>query len=164
MHRCARLSVPAFGTAMLLAVLWTSPVSAQMPEFRDASSGVYTEEQAAAGEEVFKSICSECHKPGMPIWGTEFQGRWMTGRSLWNLYEFISLSMPGERGGTLDEQQYLDVVTYLLKINGYPAGQTPLPDTMLDIAPMFDIAPIILDPPPGPTIVPNPETTSPTER
>ena len=157
MHRHARASLTAFGAAMLLTVLSASSAAAQLPDLRVASSGVYTEEEAAAGAEVFKTVCSKCHSPAFPIWGSKFQGMWMTGGSLWRLYDFVSIMMPGDAGGTLDPVQYHNVVAYILKINGYPSGQTPLPTTPLDIAY------INLDPPPGPVIVPNREVTIPTD-
>ena len=154
MHRHARASLTAFGAAMLLSVLWTSSAAAQLPELRVASSGVYTEEQAAAGEEVFNTVCSRCHSAAFPIWGSKFQGMWMTGGSLWRLYDFVSIMMPGDNGGGLAPEQYNAVVAYILKINGYPAGQTPLPSVPLDIAY------INLDAPPGPVAAPrSPATT-----
>ena len=156
MRRLAHVRLPAFAAASL-AFLATAPVSAQMPDLRVASSGVYTEEQAAAGEEVFKTVCSKCHSAAFPIWGTKFQGMWMTGGSLWKLYDFVSIMMPGDAGGTLDPEQYRNAVAYILKINGYPAGTTPLPDVPLDIAY------INLDPPPGPTVPPRAPTATTTD-
>jgi mono/diheme cytochrome c family protein len=147
MRRLAHVRLPAFGAA-LLGFLWLSPASAQLPELRVASSGVYTEEQAAAGAEVFKTVCSRCHSAQFPIWGTKFQGMWMTGGSLWKLYDFVSIMMPGDAGGTLDPEMYRNAVAYILKINGYPAGTTPLPNVPLEIAY------INLDKPPGPTVPP----------
>jgi hypothetical protein len=82
---------------------------------------------------------------------------WMSGGSLSKLYDFVSVNMPGDAGGTLDPEMYRHAVAYILKINGYPAGTTPLPETPLEIAY------INLDPPPGPTIVPNRETSMPTD-
>jgi mono/diheme cytochrome c family protein len=154
MRRLAHVRLPAFGAA-LLAFLWLSPASAQdLPELRSALAGVYTEEQAAAGEELYKSVCSRCHSPTFPIWGPKFQGMWMTGGSLWKLYEFVSIMMPGDNGGSLDPEQYRAAVAYILKINGYPAGTAEIPETPLDIA--F----INLDPPPGPTTPPRSTPTS----
>jgi mono/diheme cytochrome c family protein len=153
MHRHAPVGLPLIGAAMLLSFLWISPADAQLPELRVASSGVYTEEQAAAGEQVYRTICVKCHTPSFPIWGPKFQGMWMTGGSLWRLYDFVSIMMPGDAGGTLDPEQYNVVVAYLLKINGYPAGTTPLPNVPLEIAY------INLDAPPGPTTPPRAPTT-----
>ncbi len=133
MRRLAHVRLPAFGAA-LLSFLWLAPASAQLPELRSALNGVYTEEQAAAGEEVFKAICSNCHNASYPLWGAKFQGMWMSGGSLWKLYEFLSQRMPYGNGGGLTPEQYRGVTAYVLKLNGYPAGTTTIPESPLEIA------------------------------
>ena len=100
---------------------------------RSSHDGVYTEEQAEAGAEVFRTICSACHNEDQPLWGSKFIGLW-SGQPLWRLYEFLSQSMPYGGGGTLQPEQYRAVTAYILKINGYPAGDTPIPETPLEIA------------------------------
>ena len=148
MHPKALVRLPGLGLALTLSFLAVAPASAQLPDLRVASSGVYTEEQAAAGEQVYRSICVKCHTSSFPIWGPKFQGMWMTGGSLWKLYDFVSIMMPGDNGGGLDPEQYRNVVAYILKINGYPAGSSPLPNVPLEIAY------INLDAPPGPVAPP----------
>jgi len=37
-------------------------------------------------------------------------------------------TMPNDEPGKLSHQQYVDVVAYLFKLNGYPAGTRPLPN------------------------------------
>ena len=100
---------------------------------RSSHDGVYTEEQAEAGAEVFRTICSACHNESLPLWGSKFIGLW-SGQPLWRLYEFLSQRMPYGGGGTLQPEQYRAVTAYILKINGYPAGDTPIPETPLEIA------------------------------
>jgi hypothetical protein len=39
----------------------------------------------------------------------------------------MSTQMPKEQPGTLEPEQYADVIAYLLKINGAPAGKKELP-------------------------------------
>ena len=104
-----------------------------LPEVRSAHVGVYTEEQAEAGAEVYTNVCSNCHNPTNPLSGDEFLRRW-SGNPLWRLYEFISTRMPYGNGGMLPPEQYNAVVAYVLRENGYPAGDTPLPQTPLEIA------------------------------
>jgi mono/diheme cytochrome c family protein len=128
------MRLPVSGWALALSLLLASPLSAQLPEVRSALSGVYTEEQAAAGEEVFKNICGNCHNASYPLWGPKFQGMWMSGGSLWKLYEFLSQRMPYGNGGGLEPVQYRAATAYILKLNGYPAGTTEIPETPLEIA------------------------------
>ena len=149
----ALVRLPVSGWALAVSLLLAWPVSAQLPELRVASSGVYTEEQAAAGEQVYRTICVKCHTASFPFWGPKFQNMW-SGGSLWKLYDFVSIMMPGDNGGGLDAEQYRTVVAYILKINGYPAGDTPLPDVPLEIAY------INLDAPPGPVTPPRSENNT----
>jgi hypothetical protein len=50
------------------------------------------------------------------------------------MYELISSTMPDGEPGSLDAQEYVDVVAYLLRVNNYPTGETELPAdrTVLD--------------------------------
>ena len=112
---------------------WLTPAAAQLPEIRSTLSGVYTEEQAEQGAEVFKSICSNCHGPSNPLWGSRFVNVW-GGQSLWRLYEFVSMSMPYGKGGSLTSEQSRTAIAYILQRNGYPAGDAPLPEEMIEIA------------------------------
>ncbi len=91
--------------------------------------GVYTEQQAQKGEERYQAICAACHdgdEPEAPApKGPEFIERWRDA-PVGFLYGFIHKSMPGDKPGTLSEADYVDVVAYLLRVNGYPAGATDL--------------------------------------
>ena len=133
LRHARRLSL--FLGAMALSVLWVAPGSAQFvpPDVRSALVGVYTEEQAEAGAEVYANICSNCHNPSNPLSGDKFLSLW-SGKPLWRLYEFISTRMPKGRVGPLSADQYNAVVAYILRENGYPAGDTPLPLEPLQIA------------------------------
>ncbi len=93
--------------------------------------GVFTEEQAQAGKQVYDLECALCHGP------TEFAGRvfqitW-TGQPLSSLYRHISLTMPLDNPGGLDTEKYVAVLAYILELNGYPAGERELPDTTDDL-------------------------------
>lgn len=121
------------GCALFLSVLWLSPAAAQLPDVRSSLSGVYTEEQAKAGEEVFTNVCATCHNESYPLWGSKFLNLW-AGQSLWKLYEFLSNRMPYGNGGGLAQEQYQAVTAYILQRNGYPAGDAAFPTTPLEIA------------------------------
>ena len=137
----SRARVPSQGLAMVvvtaalsLSLFWASPAVGQgLPEVRSAHSGVYTEEQAEKGKEVFQTYCVNCHTATNPVHGSTFQRVW-TGQPLWPLYQYVSMSMPYGAGGTLSDDKYRAVVSYILQLNGYPAGDTPLPGEMLEIA------------------------------
>lgn len=88
--------------------------------FSTDSTGLYTMEQAARGEEVFIGVCYECHEVE-DLTNEDFQFEW-EGRSVWELYELVRTTMPDENPGTLSREQYLDAIAYVLKINNQPAG------------------------------------------
>jgi mono/diheme cytochrome c family protein len=93
--------------------------------------GVYTEAQAARGKEAYMKACAECHMPDLAgheyagaLAGFGFQLKWEDA-SLAEVYGRIR-SMPLGRGGTLPGQEYLDITSYVLQANGYPAGAREL--------------------------------------
>lgn len=96
------------------------------------AEGVFTEDQADRGKEVFEWVCSECHLPA------EFKGiidDW-AGSSVFDVYDGIRTTMPEDGPGSLRNQEYIDVVAYILDLNGVPAGSGELasePDLMRDI-------------------------------
>jgi mono/diheme cytochrome c family protein len=89
--------------------------------------GLYTEAQAARGKEAYMKACAECHMPDLAgheyagaLAGFGFQLKWQDA-SLAEVYGRIR-SMPLGRGGSLAGQEYLDITSYVLQVNGYPAG------------------------------------------
>jgi mono/diheme cytochrome c family protein len=93
---------------------------------RSVATAVYTTEQAAQGEGVFKNVCANCHATSQ-FTGTAFLKQW-AGRAVYSLYDQIRTSMPQDNPGGLSRAEYLAVITYILKLNGFPAGTTALPD------------------------------------
>jgi mono/diheme cytochrome c family protein len=91
--------------------------------------GVYAEQQAQKGEERYQAICAACHdgdEPEAPApKGPEFVERWRDAPVSF-LYNFIHASMPADKPGTLSETDYVNIVAYLFRVNGYPAGATNL--------------------------------------
>jgi hypothetical protein len=57
--------------------------------------------------------------------GSQFQFSWDR-RTVGDLYEHISETMPEDDPGSLTRQQYVDVVAYILRLNGFPAGRDEL--------------------------------------
>ncbi|MEP6780575.1 MAG: cytochrome c [Gemmatimonadaceae bacterium] len=78
--------------------------------------------QMKRGFTVFNKVCLECHTKS-DITGADFKIKWST-RSVFELYDVIHTTMPDNAPGTLSVDQYLDVVTYLLRVNGAPGSGT----------------------------------------
>ena len=86
--------------------------------------GVYTEAQAERGHTVYEDRCTLCHASDQ-FTGAVFK-TWVGG-SVGRLYSLIRGTMPEEDPGGLADAEYADLVAYLLRINGYPAGDGELP-------------------------------------
>ncbi|MGH7541383.1 MAG: c-type cytochrome [Gemmatimonadota bacterium] len=121
-------SVLRFAIAALLTSAATA-VRAQTPQPADPvpapARGLYTGEQAARGKATFERVCSECHGRGQ-FQGSSFRFAW-EGRTVYDLVNQIRSTMPQDDPGGLAAASYLELVAYLLQLNDYPPGATPLP-------------------------------------
>ena len=97
--------------------------------------GAYTAAQAAAGRTAYQAQCSSCHQPDLrgqgdaaPLTGAEFMGAWGR-RSPRELLTFMQLTMPPTRPGGLSQDEYVNIVAFVLQSNGAPAGNQPLETT-----------------------------------
>jgi mono/diheme cytochrome c family protein len=86
---------------------------------------LFTEAQASRGEAVYQRSCLECHEK-LEYTGADFRTKW-NGKPVFDLFDLVRSTMPDEKPGTLSNQEYIDVVGYMMKLNGVPAGSTALP-------------------------------------
>jgi mono/diheme cytochrome c family protein len=84
----------------------------------------YLPSQAARGERVYQSTCGACHQPGQLV-GQGFVESW-NDRRVYDFYALVRGTMPLDNPGGLTEQEYLDVVAYLLQANRAPSGNDSL--------------------------------------
>jgi S-disulfanyl-L-cysteine oxidoreductase SoxD len=118
--------------SIALLSLWTAGVAAQAE--RSVKDGVYTEEQAKRGEQVYAETCANCHGEHMEgadmspsLVGGTFSSNWNT-LTVGDYYDRVRTTMPMDRPGTLSPQQIADVIAFILKSNQYAAGKTELPN------------------------------------
>jgi len=101
--------------------------------------GVYTEDQAIGARLIYLGGCAPCHgsrlngapdtadmSPGPPLAGKVFMRSW-GGSTVGSLFEFTRSSMPISNPGQFSDQQYVDIIAYMLSYHGAPAGDEPLP-------------------------------------
>jgi mono/diheme cytochrome c family protein/sugar lactone lactonase YvrE len=95
--------------------------------------GVYTEAQAARGQAAYTEHCGGCHGAGLagtgeakPLAGPEFLSSW-NGLTVGELMDRTRTTMPLDAPGTLDRAVVSDILAYVFKFNGFPAGQAELP-------------------------------------
>jgi mono/diheme cytochrome c family protein len=117
----------AFGAACLLLLAATGAV-AQKSE-KSTAAGVYTLEQATRGADVFAGMCKSCHATDQHT-GPTFMKAWGD-RPLAELFVYLATKMPKNDPGSLPPEEYSQVLAYLLKLNGMPAGPTELPTDSL---------------------------------
>lgn len=100
-------------------------VIALTPNLPAASFGT---PQATRGEAVYESTCATCHQPDQFV-GPRFVEAW-NDRRVGDFYSLVRATMPVDNPGGMKEQEYIDVVAYLLKANHSPQGTDTLsPDT-----------------------------------
>ena len=110
--------------ALLLAVGSTAKPA---QDVRTVWSGVYTEAQAAQGQAPYQESCSRCHAPdlsgqvGAALKGDVFIRDW-GGKTVGAFYDRIKTTMPRGAAGSLSDTTYLNIVAYVLQVNGFPAS------------------------------------------
>ena len=80
--------------------------------------------QAARGNKIYEETCGTCHGPGQLV-GQGFVESW-NDRRVYDLYAIVRGTMPLDKPGGMKEEEYLDVVAYLLQANHAPAGSDSL--------------------------------------
>jgi len=120
------------GLAGLAVLLASTALAAPKAKGLSTKSGVYTEAQAAEGAALYQGACSMCH--GANLMGT-FEVPTLVGRFVHNfsngsvgtLFDYVSRAMPQMAPGSLSPEDNAKIVAFLLKSNGMPAGDKPLP-------------------------------------
>ena len=109
-------------------------------EARTVWDGIYTEEQAERGEAVYEGECTFCHLDDLqgdafatPLIADAFTLRW-EGRTVGDLLTVVKVTMPADRPATLSDEAVAGVVSFLLKMNDYPAGEQELSTDQAELA------------------------------
>ncbi|WP_353216241.1 cytochrome c [Sandarakinorhabdus sp.] len=94
--------------------------------------GVFTADQADRGSAVYAERCGACHGAALngtgeapALVGGEFVSHWDT-MTVGDLYDRVRTTMPQNDPQSLSREDYADVLAFLLKNNGFPAGAQPL--------------------------------------
>ena len=125
--------IAAVQAAATARVMHATSTRGRAPAMRSVWDSVYTGEQATRGQVSYNQTCARCHLTSLAgadespaLVGGTFLGNW-NGQNLGVLYERIRTSMPHDDPGTYGRQLVADVVAYMLKMNGFPAGAVELP-------------------------------------
>jgi S-disulfanyl-L-cysteine oxidoreductase SoxD len=95
-------------------------------------NGVYSAAQAERGKDNFEKSCSNCHNSDLngsvrapALRGDPFLRDWVNG-SLNVLFVKLRDSMPATYPDTVPDSIKIDILAYLLQVNGFPAGNSDL--------------------------------------
>jgi len=75
----------------------------------------YLPSQATRGASIYAETCGTCHQPGQLV-GQNFAELW-NDRRVYDFYSLIRSTMPLDNPGGMKDQEYIDVVAYLLQAN-----------------------------------------------
>ena len=141
--RCARAWCWVCVVAMILtgaggALSHANP-SAFRGQTRSPADGVYLKAQASRGEDVFRTSCETCHGTTLegsdlapPLQGEAFLQTW-DGEVLAELMMLVQETMPQDAPGELTEENYRDLLAFVLSTNGFPPGDELTMDSMEEI-------------------------------
>jgi hypothetical protein len=145
--RVNRASLAAvFGGALFVwvAAMWAAApvVTAQESGGRKIWDGVFSEAQAARGKPAYETSCGRCHNNAMlgserapALKGDGFLSHWESD-TLDKLFTKIRDTMPAGGIESVTDGGKLDILAYMLAVNGAPAGREEL---SLDLAALESI-------------------------
>jgi mono/diheme cytochrome c family protein len=103
---------------------------------RTVWDGVYSAPQAERGAEAYASHCANCHRDDLSGYDGLLRGRRFMEKfreaSLHLLFDKTKTTMPRGAAGSLSDAMYVDIVSYVLRMNEFPAGEREL--TLDDVA------------------------------
>ncbi len=104
---------------LLVAVLGSCASTAQSLSISD---GVFTVQQAAAGQVLYQENCARCHD--LQFYHNSLRS-W-TDMTILDYWYKILGNMPADKPGSLSRTEYLELIAFILADNGFPAGELPL--------------------------------------
>src|SRR5262249_23402522 len=116
----------------LSALAWALFSAVAAAQTRPKWDGAFSATQVDRGREAYNQNCARCHGPDLggaestpPLAGSAFLSRW-AGKSALDLLDLTRRTMPSDNPGGLGNQQYSDIVSYVLSANGFRVGATDL--------------------------------------
>jgi alcohol dehydrogenase (cytochrome c) len=99
---------------------------------KSTNDGIFTDAQARRGDSMYKEQCATCHGdnlegsgPMPALAGKDFLANWQ-GKTVGDLFDKTSTTMPATAPGSLTPAQAADIVSYLLASSRFKSGSTEL--------------------------------------
>jgi len=119
------------GFALAAAALAVGAAAASVAA--SSPPALYTSAQASAGDKVYAGKCALCHGAsleggaGPPLAGQNMTTLGTkTHLTVGDLFGYITTNMPMNAPASLSHDQYVAVLAFILKQNGFPSGAKPL--------------------------------------
>jgi cytochrome c len=137
----APLGAHVAGTKPFVPVRNANAQAFVIPSTANLKPATYANEQAVRGQQVYQATCARCHPPGH-LDGETFEVGWNE-RRVFDLYSLLTNTMPQDKPGSLSDEEYIDVIAYLLQRNHVPASAVALradtgslKDARIDVKPV----------------------------
>jgi mono/diheme cytochrome c family protein len=99
---------------------------------RSVRDGVYTQDQAKQGHDLYSQHCAVCHGSNLEggeeapaLAGGDFISNW-NGLTVGDLFERIRTTMPQNKPQSLSREVDASILAFVLSSNKFPPGQTEL--------------------------------------
>ncbi|MDE1923249.1 MAG: c-type cytochrome [Gammaproteobacteria bacterium] len=111
------------------------PYESAEPEAPAGPPALYTEAQATQGALAYAQNCAMCHGPLLDGQEGGYSGPALKGADfadpsydfhVSDIFNFVAKLMPAATPGSLNPEQDVEIMAFLLKENGYPAGNQAL--------------------------------------
>ena len=124
--------------ALAACAVWAASVAAGAGQ-ADAltlDTGVYSVEQGKRGKAHYDAFCAPCHVGDLsgtlaadtgapPLRGAPFMTS-MEQKGVAAVFDYVTATMPADDPASLEDDEYLDILAYLIQANGFPAGTREL--------------------------------------
>ena len=130
--------------AAAACVLWAASLAAHAGQADGLAleAGVYSADQAKRGKAHYDAYCAPCHVGDLsgtlaadtgapPLRGAPFVTS-MERKGVAAVFDYIKATMPADDPASLQDGEYLDILTYLIQANGFPPAGREL--TAADLA------------------------------
>jgi len=130
--KMSHIALAVAGLVFAGVLSFSGPLSAQGAGGKTVWDGVFTEAQASRGAAAYAQSCAACHGSALDgtgeapaLAGGAFLSTW-NGLTLGDMFDRVRMTMPFDAPNSLSREAYADIVAYMLKYNGFPAGERDL--------------------------------------
>ncbi len=114
----------------------TVAVAAAQADGLSLDGGVYSVDQGKRGKAHYDAFCAPCHVGDLsgtlaadtgapPLRGAPFLTS-MEQKGVAAVFDYIKATMPADDPASLEDDEYVDILAYLIQANGFPAGAREL--------------------------------------